>query len=133
MKMELNEALARLNKAGLIVEGSMSLDDKIKNAKRFNAKNDGLTNDERKLIADMQKLDCVFDHTEPDEEDPSSKRLFFIYEYESEQFDISASIYYEDGEKWVNYQGIYGGGNELYDDFFSVIQEDIDEVQEDYE
>ena len=39
MKMDLNEALDRLKNAGLIVEGSMSLDDKIANAKSFNIKN----------------------------------------------------------------------------------------------
>ena len=39
MKMELNEALAKLKNAGLIVEGSMSLDDKIANAQSFNVRN----------------------------------------------------------------------------------------------
>lgn len=37
MKMELNEAIQKLNQAGLIVEGGMSLDAKLANAKRFNA------------------------------------------------------------------------------------------------
>ena len=35
--MQLDEAIARLNKAGFLVEGSMSLKDKIANAKQFNA------------------------------------------------------------------------------------------------
>lgn len=39
MKMDLNEALDKLKNAGLIVEGSMSLDDKIANAQSFNARN----------------------------------------------------------------------------------------------
>ena len=34
--MELNEAIARLNKAGFLVEGSMSLKDKIAAAKQYN-------------------------------------------------------------------------------------------------
>ena len=39
MKMNLTEALEKLKNAGLIIEGSMSLDDKIANAKSFNIKN----------------------------------------------------------------------------------------------
>lgn len=39
MKMELNEAIKKLEDAGLIVEGNMSLKDKIANAKHFNVKN----------------------------------------------------------------------------------------------
>lgn len=35
--MELDEAIKRLNTAGFIVEGTMSMKDKIDNAKRFNA------------------------------------------------------------------------------------------------
>ena len=37
MKMELDEAIQKLKQAGLIVEGDMSLDAKLANAKRFNA------------------------------------------------------------------------------------------------
>ena len=36
MKMTLDEAFKELNKAGMIAEGSMSLEDKIANAKKFN-------------------------------------------------------------------------------------------------
>ena len=43
--MELNEAIERLNRAGLIVEGSMSLGDKIANAKQFNAGIDEMKKD----------------------------------------------------------------------------------------
>jgi hypothetical protein len=39
MKMNLTEALDKLKNAGLIVEGSMSLDDKIANAQSFNVRN----------------------------------------------------------------------------------------------
>ena len=39
MEMELTEAIQKLQNAGLIVEGNMSLNDKIANAKRFNVKN----------------------------------------------------------------------------------------------
>ena len=43
--MQLDEAISRLNKAGFLVEGSMSLKDKIANAKQFNAGIDEMKKD----------------------------------------------------------------------------------------
>lgn len=43
--MQLDEAIAILNKAGFLVEGSMSLKDKIANAKQFNAGIDEMKKD----------------------------------------------------------------------------------------
>ena len=46
--MELNEAKQILKKAGLIVEGSMSLKDKIANAKKFNSSKIHFNKNQRK-------------------------------------------------------------------------------------
>lgn len=45
MEMELNEALRRLERAGLICEGSMSLKDKIANAQKYNKENYKIDNE----------------------------------------------------------------------------------------
>ena len=54
--MKLDEAKKILNKAGLIVEGSMSLQDKIANAKQFNDKNE--MDDIREMISDLNNGQC---------------------------------------------------------------------------
>ena len=54
--MQLNEALDRLNRAGLIVEGSMSLKDKIANAKNFNNNNE--LDKIREMIKDLNNGQC---------------------------------------------------------------------------
>lgn len=54
--MKLDEAKKILNKAGLIAEGSMSLKDKIANAKHFNDKNE--MDDIREMISDLNNGQC---------------------------------------------------------------------------
>ena len=56
MKMKLNEALKVLKHAGLMVEGSMSLKDKIANAKKFNSQPSSEVADEIKRIVYASNL-----------------------------------------------------------------------------
>lgn len=56
MKMTLDEAFKELNKAGMIAEGSMSLKDKIANAKKFNDDNE--LDDIREMIKDLNNGQC---------------------------------------------------------------------------
>lgn len=60
--MQLDEAIARLNKAGLIVEGSMSLKDKIANAKHFNAGIDEMKKDAVNIFKQAFHEDEVIDN-----------------------------------------------------------------------
>lgn len=55
MKMTLDEALETLKKAGMIAEGSMSLEDKIANAKKFNKPSKA---DVLEMIKDLNNGQC---------------------------------------------------------------------------
>ena len=60
--MKLDEAKARLNKAGFLVEGSMSLKDKIANAKQFNAGIDEMKKDAVNIFKQAFHEDEVTDN-----------------------------------------------------------------------
>ena len=60
--MRLNEAIAILNKAGFLVEGSMSLKDKIANAKQFNAGIDEMKKDAVNIFKQAFHEDEVTDN-----------------------------------------------------------------------
>ena len=136
MQEKLNESLEVLKKAGFIVEGSMSLKDKIANAKKFNAGNE--LDEIREMIKDLNNGQCGTWKFRLDSHDPE------CYTVVGENHEWSDDEERIDEIEWewfpedaiVNaryYQSGYNVSTPLDDDRFSAytVQQFMDVIRDD--
>ena len=133
--MTLDEGFKELNKAGMIAEGSMSLKDKIANAKRFNS--DNVLDDIREMIKDLNNGQCGDWKFRLDSHDPE------CYTVVGENHELSDDDERIDEIEWdwfpedgivnaLHYQSGYNVSSRLDDDRFSAytVQQFMDVIRD---
>lgn len=134
--MELNEALEKLARAGLIAEGSMSLKDKIANAKKFNAGNE--LEEIREMIKDLNNGQCGTWKFKLHSHDPECYTVVGVnheWSDDEERIDeIEWEWFPEDGiVNALYYHSGYNVSTPLDDDRFSAytVQQFMDVIRDD--